>query len=334
MNKVIYYIVILLIAVGCIEVSPSRGQKEMVSSITNNSFSESPEAVTGENTDVFKQEYLSQQDLDRRQKKLLEAEADYTQDPSNLDNIIWYGRRLAYLGKFQEAINVYTDGLRKFPQSYKLYRHRGHRYITIRQFDKAIEDLQNAAFYASNAENEIEPDGIPNAYNRPVSNIKFNIWYHLGLAYYLKGNYDKAISSYKKCMQYSDNNDLKVATTNWLFATYGKIGNMDAATVIIEEIPGKMRLIENRIYHDLIMLYRGFVTPDVVIRRNTSEGELNAAIGYGIGNWYLINGEINNALNIFTRVLDGTQRDTFGYIASEVEMSNLINASIGTAVTN
>lgn len=332
MNNPRFHIVLFLVlTVGCIEVSPSQGRKANPSSPV---LAEMTEPGNSTSNDNFKQEYLSQQDLERRQKKLLEAEADYNLDPNNHDHIIWYGRRLAYLGKYQEAINIFSEGLRKFPQSYKLYRHRGHRYITIRQFDLAIDDLQNAAFYASNAVNDIEPDGIPNAYNRPLSNSKYNIWYHLGLAYYLKGNYDKAISSYKKCMQFSDNNDLKVATTNWLYATYSKIGNEDASTVLIEEIPGKMRLIENRLYHDLIMLYRGFITPDVVIRRNSSNGEINATIGYGLGNWYLINGDVNSALNIFTRVLDGTQVDSFGYIASEIEMNNLINARIGAAAAS
>ena len=200
MNRVFAHIVLFLAVTSCIEVSPSKGIKESPSaSLTTGAISETSSNLG--TTDNFKQEYLSQQDLDRRQKKLLEAEADYTLDPNDLDNIIWYGRRLAYLGKYQEAINIFTEGLRKHPQSHKLYRHRGHRYITVRQYDQAIDDLQNAAFYASNAANDIEPDGIPNAYNRPLSNTKWNIWYHLGLAYYLKGNYDKAISSYKKCMQ-------------------------------------------------------------------------------------------------------------------------------------
>lgn len=328
MNRFFLHITLILLVASCIEVSPSKGRKGSPSQLSASSVSSS--TSTPNPTDNFKQEYLSQQDLDRRQKKLLEAEADFTLDQNNLENIIWYGRRLAYLGKYQEAINIFTEGIRKHPQSHKLYRHRGHRYITIRQFDQAIDDLQNAAFYANNDVNDIEPDGIPNAYNRPLSNTKWNIYYHLGLAYYLKGNYDKAISSYKKCMQYSDNNDLKVKTTNWLFATYSKIGNEDAATVLIEEIPGKMRLLEDRLYHDLIMLYRGFITPDVVIRRHSNNGDINANVGYGLGNWYLINGDVSSALNIFSRVLDGTQVDAFGFVACEVEMANLINTRIGT----
>jgi tetratricopeptide (TPR) repeat protein len=315
---------------SCIEVRPSTGEKNISSSLQqSNSVAVSNEENRVEQVDQqTKQEYLSTQDLERRRQKLEDAERDYNLDPENEENIIWYGRRLAYLGRYQEAITVFTDGLTKFPQSFKLYRHRGHRYITTRQFDLAIEDLQNAAFYSSNIPNEIEPDGIPNALNKPLSNVKWNIWYHLGLAYYMKGNYDKAISSYKKCLEFSNNNDLDVKTHNWLYVTYRKIGNTDAADALAAVIPSRIRLVETRIYHDLIMLYRGFVTPEVLIRRNTNKGELEANVGYGIGNWYLMEGQVERAIQIFNRILEGSQKDSFGYIAIEVEMTTLSNSSL------
>ncbi|MDH5607847.1 MAG: tetratricopeptide repeat protein [Cyclobacteriaceae bacterium] len=327
MKYVPFYLFLFFGFQRCIEVSPSKGPAYFEE--TNSTLSPattSGQEIKGE--EQFKQQNLTQQDLERRSTKLKEAEADYTRDPDNEDNIIWYGRRLAYLGRYQEAIAVYTEGLKKNPQSYKIYRHRGHRYITIRQFDNAIDDLQNAAFYASNAPNEIEPDGIPNSYNKPVSNIKWNIWYHMGLAYYLKGNYDKAISSYKKCMEYTNNNDLDVATTNWLYATYRKIGNTDAADALASIIPSRMRLIENRGYHDLIMMYRGFVSPDILIRRNTENNELNATIGYGIGNWYQLNGQKDNARAVFEKVTSSTQWDSFGYLAAEKELKNMNSSGL------
>ena len=317
----------MLIVASCIEVTTSKGKDYL----TANSPSPAIISSSSSNEEQIKSEYLSQQDLERRRNKLDEAESIFNTDPDNEENIVWYGRRLAYVGRYQDAVNVFTEGINKFPKSYKLYRHRGHRLITIRQFDQAIDDLQNAAFYALDIPaNEIEPDGIPNALNKPLSNVQWNIWYHLGLAYYMKGNYDKSISSFKKCLDYSNNNDLDVKTTNWLYVTYRKIGNTDAADALVSIIPSRMRLIETqtRIYHDLIMLYRGFVTPDILVRRNTRNGNLDADAGYGIGNWYLLEGQIESAQNIFNRTLEGTQRDAFGYIASEVELTTLSNTGV------
>lgn len=82
------------------------------------------------------------------QKKALEnyetAKKNFQANPDE-DNTIWLGRRTAYLGKYKEAIDIYTRGMEKFPKSYKLYRHRGHRYISTRQFKKAIADFKKAA---------------------------------------------------------------------------------------------------------------------------------------------------------------------------------------------
>jgi len=309
------------LVVSCIETTTSTGM------IENPPVEESYSSDQQDQNEQVLRDTLTDREKGRRERKLNEARARYTEDPTNEENIIWYGRRLAYLGKYNEAINIYNMGLNLYPESYRLLRHRGHRYITTRNFKQAIDDLQLAAFYAKDAPNAIEPDGIPNAYNKPLSNDKFNIWYHLGLAFYLNGNYDKAISAYKKCMEFSNNDDLKVATANWQYATYRKIGNDDAAEAIVEQIPVRMNLIENRVYHDLIMMYMGYVSPDLLLERNGGDdGNLNAAVGYGIGNFYLLNGNTERAIDMFNRILETDQWDSFGFIATEVEIELLNSA--------
>ena len=56
----------------------------------------------------------------------------------------------------------------------------------------AINDFEKAGQLIQGKENEIEPDGMPNAMNIPISTLHGNIWYHLGLAYYLKHDYKKS----------------------------------------------------------------------------------------------------------------------------------------------
>jgi len=76
------------------------------------------------------------------QKNLISAEKKFKTDSNNSEHTIWYGRRLAYLGFYKEAIDIYTKGINRFPANARFYRHRGHRYITMRCFDKAIADLK------------------------------------------------------------------------------------------------------------------------------------------------------------------------------------------------
>ncbi len=264
---------------------------------------------------------------------LTSARSNYNANPESLENIIWLGRRTAYLYKYQEAIQIYTNGLQKKPDSYRLLRHRGHRYISIRKFPEAIQDLERAAFLIRGLDSlMIEPDGQPNRQNIPLSNTQFNIWYHLGLAYYLQGNLDKAISAYKKCMEVSVNNDLRVATIDWLYMTYRKTGNDEAAQELIAPITKRMKIIENESYHKRILMYKGEIAPEKLLDlKQTNDPTLDIDLvtqGYGVANWYLYNGEVDKARAILQRIVETNSWSAFGYIAAEVDLFNLLAGGI------
>ena len=89
---------------------------------------------------------------------------------------------------------------RVHPDEPRLYRHRGHRYITIRKPDLAIKDLQKAADLVEGTPDQVEPDGQPNDRNVPTSTLQTNIYYHLGLAHYLKAEFPLARDAYRKCL--------------------------------------------------------------------------------------------------------------------------------------
>ena len=253
---------------------------------------------------------------------LAEARSNLDTYPDSLEMVIWYGRRMAYLGRYLEAIDIYSVGLEKFPTSYKLRRHRGHRYVSTRQLDKAIEDFEMAAYYSVGTENAIEPDGIPNKLNTPLGNDQFNIWYHYGLAHYLNGRYDKAISAYNKCMEYSDNDDLLSATTYWLYMTYKKIGNAELAETILAPINDQMTIIENDVYRDLLLLFKGEKDVESLMKLAFPEdGNIDPTMGYGIGNWYQQQGQIDQANEVFLKVLESPSWDAFGYISAEAELT-------------
>jgi tetratricopeptide (TPR) repeat protein len=265
---------------------------------------------------------------DRRaelQANLDAAAAEYRADPDDEDAIIWYGRRLAYLSRYNDAIAVFSRGLDRHADSYKLLRHRGHRYITTRQLDAAVTDLQQAADLAAGATVEIEPDGAPNALDIPLSNVHFNIWYHLGLAHYLRGDFAAARDAYVTCMQYSENDDLLVATSDWLYMTYRRLGEDAEAAALLEPINADMEIIENDSYLRRLLMYKGEVEPEELLDLRAEADPdiaLNIATqGYGVGNWYLVNGDEQAARDVFERIVEGTSWAAFGYIAAEAELA-------------
>lgn len=256
---------------------------------------------------------------------LATALAGYEVAADDEDAIIWYGRRLAYLSRYNDAIDVYTAGIEKLPGSYKLLRHRGHRYISTRQLERAAADLLAAAELAASDLVEIEPDGAPNVRNIPLSNVHFNIWYHLGLAYYLQGDFEKARDAYLECMKYSDNNDLLVATSDWLYMSYRRLGDEEAAAAVLDPIAAEMEIVENDSYHRRLLMYKGEVGPEELLDLG-AEDDPDTALqiatqGYGVGNWYRVNGNEEEARRVFERILEGTSWAAFGYIAAEADLT-------------
>ena len=252
---------------------------------------------------------------------LARAKADYDRDPSSADNAIWLGRRLAYLGRFAEAIDTFTQGILKHPGDARLYRHRGHRYITTRRFDLATEDLKKASQLIAGKADEIEPDGAPNKAGIPRSTLQSNIWYHLGLAQYLSGDFTSALASYREGMKVSRvNDDMLVATSDWLYMTLRRLKRDAEARQVLEPIREQMDVIENGAYHARLLMYKGLRTPESVLNLNTADDIQIATQGYGVGNWYLVNGDRAKARSMFDRVLAGKATTAFGFIAAEVDV--------------
>ena len=232
-------------------------------------------------------------------KDLVEAWRTLQDKPDDPENIILYGRRLAYLWRYHEAIDVFSGGIKNFPDFSMLYRHRGHRYISIRKFDKAVLDLSRAA--------ELNPRD-------------FDIWYHLGLSHFLNGDFEKALSAYESCLDVSEDDESKVAVSHWLYMTLRRLERLDDAVKVLNNIIEGMDIEENRSYYDLLNFYKGKKSEEDIFNiKDASDLEL-ATIGYGIGCWYLYNGDEATAKTYFERIVETKYWPAFGFIAAETEL--------------
>jgi len=266
---------------------------------------------------------LSEETRSKREAQLEEAEARLAQSPEDVDAMIWVGRRTAYLGRYNDAIAVFDRAIESNPDDPRLYRHRGHRYITLRKFDRAVEDLERAAALIAGTPDGVEPDGLPNASNIPTSTLQSNIWYHLGLAYYLKGDFEQALTCYRECLDVSKNPDMLCATSHWMYMTLRRLGREQEAASVLEPIHEGMDVIENQAYHELLLMYKGERSPDELWSRaaNSADSLDPASAGYGVGNWYLYEGDPERAGEVFERILEAGQWPAFGHIAAEADVA-------------
>ncbi len=239
-------------------------------------------------------------------------------DPGSADALVWLGRWEAYAGDYREAIRVFTRGLRKFPGDARFLRHRGHRYITIREFERAVRDLERAAALVEGRPDEVEPDGRPNPRGIPVSTLHSNIYYHLGLAHYLRRELDAARAVYLRGLATAPNDDMRVATTHWLTMTLRRLGLAEEARAALEPIRADMDVIENTVYHRLCLFYKGELSEGEIVGEG-AEATTNDAAAYGLGRWRLANGDTGGAEAVFARILEGPSWASFGYIAAEAD---------------
>lgn len=267
--------------------------------------------------------------LDTRQR--LEAQLDsarlaYEAHPDDADAILWYGRRLAYLGEYRAAVDLFGEGMKKHPRDARFYRHRGHRLITLRRFGDAVRDLERGARLVRGRPDQVEPDGQPGAAGEPLTTLQGNLYYHLGLAYYLRGEFPRAAAAFRTALGLARNDESRVAATDWLYMSLRRAGRAAEAEQVLAPVQPGLHLRENEAYYRRLLLYKGLLPPDSLLEAGGRSGIDAVTLAYGVGNWHLYNGRRDEAQAIFLRITQGENWAPFGYIAAEADLRRLMRA--------
>lgn len=256
----------------------------------------------------------------------LVTKAKYEAMPDDVEALIWYARRTAYLGYFQKAIALYTQGIVEYPADARLYRHRGHRYLSTRQFAKAIADFQQAVVLTSDKPDEVEPDGLPNARNIPLTTLQGNIWYHLGLAHYLQNELLLADSAYDHRVVTNKYDDNIVSGGHWLYMIRRRLAKQDNAVAALAAVHEDMDIIENNSYYQMCLFYKGLLTEEALSPSGNPSGD--DVLQYALGNWYLYEKQdTTQAKALWTALLDKGHPYSFAYLAAEADWMRLFGNS-------
>ena len=240
--------------------------------------------------------------LQKLQSALQEAAGKLERDPENADLLIAYGRALAGLWRYREAIEVYTKGIALHPRNALFYRHRGHRFISTRQFDKAAADLAQA--------DALLPDD-------------YDILYHLGLAHYLRGEFEKSLPAYERCLAAAKDDGSRIAASNWLHHALRRAGKKAEAEKVLAAITPDMNAGENASYLNLLLFYKGLKTDEELLKAAEATDLDMATTGYGVGAWYFYNGAPEKARALFERIVTTPYWPAFGFIGAETELVRL-----------
>jgi hypothetical protein len=104
--------------------------------------------------------------------------------------------------------------------------------------------------------------------------------------------------------------------------TYRRLGRDEDAARVLEDIREEMDVIENFAYHKRLLMYKGLIEPEELLNPDADELDL-ATQGYGVANFYYVNGDVDKAREILDRVLEGEYWAAFGYIAAEADVKRM-----------
>lgn len=237
-------------------------------------------------------------------EKVLAAREKVSAEPGKAD--LWMELGLAYAGQglMREAVEAYSKAISLDPFQGIYYRHRAHRYLSCWRFQDACADFTLAS--------RLIPDN-------------WDVWYHLGLSHYLLGEYEEAAKAYDVCYKMSRSEDKLIAVSDWYWMTLQRLGRKEEAAAILERITDGMDYKDNLSYYLRLRFYKGEVEESELLN-----GDVLSIVtqGYGLSNYYRINGNPQKADEILDRVLstgDEYMWYAFGYLAAMVDKKRFSN---------
>ena len=235
-----------------------------------------------------------------RSERVKAIEAQLKQNPKSAELLMELGLALSEQKLFREAVEAYSKAIALEPFCGILYRHRGHRHISCWEYEEAVADFVVAS--------RLIPEN-------------WDAWYHLGLSYYLLGNYAEAEKAYKRCYEITDRGtDNFCAITDWYWRTLIRIGKKEEADKLIETIDPTMDPELDWVgYSRNVLMYRGVIKPEDLIKGRMTQDQLSApTMCYCLSNYYAVMGDMeksNEALKLLLDFCDAEWWSAFGYLA-------------------
>jgi tetratricopeptide (TPR) repeat protein len=226
------------------------------------------------------------------------AERALQTDPRTVQRYIDLGVAQAGARQMQEAVQNFTRALAVAPNDPMLYRWRGHRNLSVRNFDASMADLTRG--YA-------------------LDSLNYGTLYHLGVLRFVRGDFNGAADAFRRAQPRAPDAGELAGSTDWLWMSLQRAGRAAEATAMLARHPDS--LATTVAYARRLKMYRGEIAPEALISAaDTGDVDL-ATLRFGLGNYYLVKGDSARARAEFQRSIASGGWPAFGFIASEIELA-------------
>jgi tetratricopeptide (TPR) repeat protein len=253
---------------------------------------------------------------------IADADAALAEAPDDVELIIASGRVRRNFWHYRQAMELYGRAIDLAPDDWRPYRYRGHRHISVREFDAAIRDLESA---------------------RERAPMNWDVAYHLGLAYFVSGDFTRAADEYMRCLrvaaspeardaqtddfrscaQNADDPESFVAMTEWAVRALMRSGRDAEATEMLAGVAEDLVIETNVAYYHDLLFYKGVKTEDELLDPGGDAPYRLETVGQGVANWLLVQGDTARAVELYERIVDDPWWPGFGRIAGEAELARI-----------
>lgn len=253
---------------------------------------------------------------------IAEADSLLAQAPDDVERIIAAGRVRRNFWQYRQAMELYTRAMELAPDDWRPYRYRGHRHISVREFPAAVRDLEAA---------------------RERAPTNWDVAYHLGLAYFLTGDFQAAADEYLRCLELAedpaalaaqgpdfrscsrngDDPESRVAMTEWAVRALNRAGRDAEAEALVNGIPADLPVQENLAYYENLLFRQGLRTEADLLEAGEDAPFRLETVAQGVANHRLVQGDTAGAVALYERIVADPWWPGFGRIAAEVELARL-----------
>ena len=223
---------------------------------------------------------------------------------------------------YRQAIAMYTHVIELAPDDWRPHTYRGIRQASVREFEGAVRDLEVA---------------------RELAPLNYDVSYYLGFVYFLNGRFEDAANEYLRCFELADDPaaqaaladnfrscaiiaadvEWQVAMTDWAVRALRRAGRHDEAMQLLDAITPDMPIESNIHYYHVLLFYKGLKSAEELLSVGEDGPYRFETVGYGVANWYLIEGETDRAIEILEKCAVHPMWPGYGRIAAEVELVRL-----------
>jgi len=191
-------------------------------------------------------------------------------------------------------------------------------------FDYSINDSERAVDMMLKGIDFMEPSSLAGTEETTEYIFYTNTYYHLGLAYMMKGDLLNARRAFNDLLDVAVNDDHIIMSVYWNYIILKRLGYEEDAKEALKHIKPDMNCPVSGGYYECLKMYTGEIEPEEIISETSEDDQLGLVTsGFGVANEYQFRGEYERYVELLEKVLETNAWSGFGYLSAEVDMKRI-----------